>query len=228
VDTAPLIEPHLLLRDVPARGVFRPPVPDIRPDRMLRLQGYRAQSRIRPQIRAAAENAARVAQGCVTPVLHFRRVGIDGLSGPRLALADGSFLTCEAFARHLQGCSEVVVFVLTLGPALDARVVDLADGFDLLDALFLEAAGWLAVEGASKVFGDALRRWAAAHGRGVTLRMGPGYAYRVAGGETRWALEDQRALFQVFSGEQLPVRLLDSCAMQPKMSRSGLYGITTP
>ena len=58
-----------------------------------------------------------------------------------------------------------------------------------------------------------------------TQRMGPGYSYKVDGGLEMWSLEDQRQLFEVFEGVDLPVRLLESCAMLPKMSRSGLYGL---
>ncbi len=59
----------------------------------------------------------------------------------------------------------------------------------------------------------------------LTRRMGPGYSYKINGDETMWSLEQQHQLFEVFDGEDLPVRLLESCAMMPKMSRSGLYGL---
>ncbi len=50
-----------------------------------------------------------------------------------------------------------------------------------------------------------------------TRRLGPGYV--------DWPLEEQAALVALLDGAPLPVRLLDSCAMIPKKSRSGLYGL---
>jgi hypothetical protein len=40
-----------------------------------------------------------------------------------------------------------------------------------------------------------------------------------------WPLEEQPALFGLFGNAELPVSLMSSCAMSPKLSRSGLYGI---
>jgi len=38
-------------------------------------------------------------------------------------------------------------------------------------------------------------------------------------------LLEQKPLFELFSDTKLPVRLMESCAMYPKKSRSGLYGL---
>jgi hypothetical protein len=55
--------------------------------------------------------------------------------------------------------------------------------------------------------------------------MGPGYAYRVGSLQVDWPLEDQRELFTLLEGGPLPVTLMSSCAMFPKLSRSGLFGV---
>ena len=71
-----------------------------------------------------------------------------------------------------------------------------------------------------------LRAGAERDGWKMSLRMGPGYEYKLhnGGGRVRWDLEQQADLFQLFAGSPLPVELLSSCAMLPKMSRSGLFG----
>ncbi len=75
----------------------------------------------------------------------------------------------------------------------------------------------MAVERATRSFAQHL--WSEAQGEGcrLTRRLGPGYA--------DWAVDEQTALFGVFAGVALPVRLLESCAMIPKKSRSGVYGL---
>jgi hypothetical protein len=105
-------------------------------------------------------------------------------------------------------------------------VIDFIEKFDLLEALFLETAGWLSIEQTTRSFVAALHRWARLSGFRVSPRMGPGYEYHVDGRQVRWRLEDQGPLFSVFDSDPLPVRLLDSYAMLPKMSRSGLFGVS--
>src|SRR5437867_2759891 len=83
------------------------------------------------------------------------------------------------------------------------------------EALFLDAAGWLAVEEALRAFRGHLR--ALVHGPGVRLspRLGPGYL--------DWPLAEQALLFRLFDGETLPVALNEYCVMSPGKSISGSF-----
>jgi hypothetical protein len=213
------------LCDLALHGVYRPRPLQIRADRILRIQGYVAANKIRPAIREAAERCARRAIDLADPVLHYRRVPVTAIEEDRLFLESGATLSCVAFPKYLSGCQEVVIFVMTLGPAFDAAVIALSEEFDLLDALLLETAGWLCIEAATKSFADDLRTWARGQGLAVSLRMGPGYGYRLDGKKVSWSLDDQKPLFGLFGDAALPVQLLESCAMLPKMSRSGLFGL---
>jgi cobalamin-dependent methionine synthase I len=55
--------------------------------------------------------------------------------------------------------------------------------------------------------------------------MSPGYSYQLKSGPCEWSLDEQKALFDVFGEAKLPVKLMESCAMVPKMSRTGLYAL---
>jgi hypothetical protein len=94
-----------------------------------------------------------------------------------------------------------------------------------VEGLFLDSAGWLAVESVTRQFADRLKGESAYRGLRLTRRLGPGYSYRLEGGVVSWALDEQQVLFSALGHDPLPVSLLDSAAMQPKMSRSGLYGL---
>jgi hypothetical protein len=212
--------------DLPVCGVFHPPRIEPDANRMLRTQGYRNLGAVRPAIRRAAESCASLAAKLVAPSVHYRRAPIERIDGERIVLREGGGFSCAAFPKMLGDSQEVIVFVLTLGQPLDAATIELMEKFDLLEALFLETAGWLSIELATKSFVGALHRWARPSGFHLSSRMGPGYAYRVEGREARWRLEDQVPLFSLFDAVELPVRLLDSCAMLPKMSRSGLFGVS--
>ncbi len=184
---------------------------------ILRLQGYRDLSRIRPRVRQIATGMATRAETLIAPETTYKRVGIEACTPEALELETGTTFHSARFARVLAGCREVVVFVFTLGPGLDAEAERLAAEDEIVEALFLEAAGWIAVEKATKAFALYLVSMLRDEGLAPTRRLGPGYA--------DWPLEEQTGLFDVLAGAPLPVRLLESCAMIPKKSRSGLYGL---
>jgi hypothetical protein len=197
-------------------------------DSMLRVQGYGARGRPpRPVIVAAAEQAAIRASELAAPEARFVRVPIVLCSGASLVLSGGYTFSCPVFGQILAGCDEAIVFLLTLGPDLEAEVASCYAGSEALDAFFLDSAGWLLVEQASRQLRADLSRRLAAEGQATTVRLGPGYDYRDRDGEARarWNLDQQQELFRVFGDAVLPVTLLDSSAMVPRMSRSGLYGV---
>jgi len=115
------------------------------------------------------------------------------------------------------GCNRVVAFFLTAGEEFDKEAARLHAAGRILEVLFLESAGWLGIEAATKSFANCLRGWAHARGYALGARLAPGYG--------SWPLTDQKPLHSLFDGFSLSVRLLESCAMVPKMSRSGLYGL---
>lgn len=200
-----------------AHGRVAPAVTAISTTALLRMQGYRDLARVRPRIQKMAEAAAAAAHTLVTPVAHYRRARIAGCTAEALRLETGTVFHSGRFAASLAGCAEVVAFVLTLGPGLDDEVAALTGRDDPVGALFLETAGWLAIEGATKQL--AVHLWAGAGAEGLRLsrRLAPGYA--------DWPLAEQAPFFALFAGIDLPVRLLESSVMVPKKSRSGLYGL---
>jgi hypothetical protein len=201
----------------------RPPVVDYK--RILRIQGYSDFGRIRPAVVNAAEVAAHTAPPLCAPRVSCRHVAIMRLCGDTLDLAGDARLHCAAFARVLAGCTEALPFVLTLGPQLDARVLALTEAGDLLGALLLETAGWLCIEDATRQFTTHVRDAAAKRGERITSRLAPGCSYRIGDSTCLWSLEEQEKLFALFAGARLPVTLMESGAMLPKMSRSGMIGI---
>jgi hypothetical protein len=204
---------------------FSVPAVDVNADRVLRIHGYVQPDRVRPRVRAAAEQATRDACELARGRVGYRRLAIRSLQQGTLRLEDGSAFHCAAFERYLDGCRAVVVFVLTAGPAFDPRIVELMDGGQPVEGLFLDTAGWLAVESVTRQFSTALRKVLQPQGLGLTRRLGPGYSYRIGGSSVFWLLEAQHDLFSALGTDLAPARLLTSAAMQPKMSRSGIYGL---
>jgi hypothetical protein len=206
-------------------GIFKPGPPQFDPMKILRIHGYKNMEKIRPVIRKTAAEIAERAAGVMTPVIHFKRMAVAECSGEGLRLENGLAFTNPAFIRYLYEAREVVTVVITVGKGLDDEVIDFMDRFEPLEALFMETAGWLGIEWTTKKFVEFFNAGTKAEGRRLTMRMGPGYSYKVDGVEVMWSLDEQRQLFKTFDDVDLPVQLMESCAMFPKMSRSGLYGL---
>ena len=198
---------------------------DVRAERILRIQGYRDMERVRRPIRRAAEKAAEIACEIAEGDVGYRRVAIAACNGSSLALEGGERFECAAFERFLAQCESVLVFSMTAGAALDRRIDELMAADDPVVALMLDTAGWLAIESVTRQFSERLKAECEPAGLRLTRRMGPGYTYRVGRDMAPWGLEEQAGLFRVLGEEVSPVTVLESGAMLPKMSRSGLYGL---
>ncbi len=191
---------------------------------ILRIQGYRDLEKVRPTIKRTAASAARETENLISPRVYYREYDVHSCQGKLLELQDGTVFENEAFQRFLKGVDRIVVFILTMGRELDNAVVDYIDNDQLLNALFLETAGWLGIEASTRTLSIHLRTRAQKLGYRLSPRLGPGYSYKLDGRSVLWPLEQQLTLFKLFDKDPIDVELLDSCAMLPKISRSGIYG----
>ena len=204
---------------------FRPGSITIRTDTMLRIQGYRNLDRVRPIIKNTAGKMVQVFAQTIDAVVHYRQLPISKCTDGMLMLEGGTVFHCDAFSRYHAASEQVLVFVLTLGQVLDEATMDLAKQQQLLEQLFLHTAGWLGVEAVNRQFATHIKQQVFEQGYRLTRRMAPGYNFKKDGQDCPWALEDQKPLFALFDDTELPVSMLESCAMLPRMSRTGLYGL---
>lgn len=196
---------------------YDPPRPEISLKHVLRIQGYRDLSAVREDVRQIATVMTAKAAALCAPTARYRKVPVDSCDETSLRLATGTSFTADMFGSVLGHCGQVLPFILTLGEELDAEVGRMIEKGEIVEALFMETAGWLAIEQASRALAMHLQNEARKEGLCLTRRLGPGYK--------EWDLREQRPLFELFDDTDLPVRLLESCAMFPKKSRSGLYGL---
>lgn len=207
-------------------GVFVPRGIEIRIEPMLKIMGYRAGSPLRPAVRRMAERIAELGVSAIAPTVHHCRIGIERCDETGIRLNDGTTFSGPVFAKHLRDCREAIAFIMTLGARFESAQKNLSGGGDnLLEAIFLETAGWVAIEEATRIFTQHCRKAAFEDGLDLSRRLAPGYVFRVGDSKVDWRLEEQKEFFAIFKNFSLPVTLLESCAMIPKMSRTGLFGL---
>ncbi len=200
--------------------IFNPDDLRIQVAAILRIHGYARPDEAPLGVReAAVQSASRIGAFC-SPTVWYREVCVEQCSAGILTLDGGVILRCRDFAA-LAECQSVIVFVLTLGHALDREVRRHMQETELVEALFMETAAWLAVEQVTRAFVVSLRASLAQRGLVPTRRLAPGYA--------DWPVGEQELLLSFLGAKKsggIPVDVLSSGAMVPKMSRSGLYGLT--
>ena len=131
-------------------GIYAPQGIEIPAEHLLRIQGYRDMGLVREDVRGYAASMAERAKQLIRPQAHFRREAIELCRDGSLTLAAGTRFRSEELTKVLKDCEALFVFVLTLGPELDAESERLLWDEQVVEALFLETAGWIAVEQATR------------------------------------------------------------------------------
>ncbi len=199
------------------------PIPSI--DSVLKIQGYKDPSKVRAVIQKSAQHAIEAFIKATKPTVSYRIVDVNSVDEIAAVLGGGIRLQSPIFNQYLSNCHRAIVFALTVGSGIDDQTQKWMDEENLIEALFLESAAWMGIEDATKQFVLIVRNWAMKNGMRISRRLGPGYSYPIDGKQVQWDLTDQAPLFKLLDDDSIPVKLLESSAMLPKMSRSGLFGL---
>jgi len=190
----------------------------VRPEQVLSAH-YPDLAPVAAEVRATAAAMAVHALEMARPVGWLRQVAIRAVDSTRVELEGDAVLNSATLATLLRESSAVQLFVVTLGPQIDARVHQLFEAMDGLEGLFLDTAGWVVVQSAL----SAVRKRCAAKARGegyrLTRRIGPGYL--------DWPLEEQAIVFRALAGGDAlaPIEVLESGAILPEKTLTGLFGL---
>jgi len=157
--------------------------------------------------------------GLVEPYLTYEVRRLSEITENEISLEDGVSFRSRKIARTFRNCTHVVAFAATIGGEIEDRIEDLTKRNRLSDMYVLDAMGSVAVEDMVDQFQENVSERLKPEGWAVTLRFSPGYC--------DWNIREQPTLFRVFNHESIPIRLTESCLMQPRKSVSGLFGIKT-
>ncbi|MGH7754550.1 MAG: hypothetical protein ACREN5_17225, partial [Gemmatimonadales bacterium] len=152
---------------------FVPPRPRLKLEPILRFQRYRDLAQVAPAIRDVAEEMVRVAEKLADPQIVFTLRAVERVALDSLTVKGGVTFHGRCLGTHLGRAREVVCFVATLGPVLDERIDEMAQGDELLEAVFLDTAGWLAIEDALRAFRAHVADRARPRGLRLSPRLGP-------------------------------------------------------
>ena len=207
---------------------IRFPFPDLKIDSVLRAQGYRKNHKVRHIIRKASSESIKRLRDSATPQGFFFFEQIKKLNGNELKMNSEVEFDCPVFEDMLSGSTHLISFVLTLGKEVDEKICGYAgDTDEPLANLFLETTARLCLELVMRQARIRLTEFARINEMVLGKRMAPGYSYKekITNNRIMWDLSEQAKLFKMFRGFEIPVKLMESSTMIPRMSRSGIFGL---
>lgn len=190
---------------------------DIEVDDVLKIMGYRGERKAPKRIAAAAVDARERCLELIEPRIVYEVYDISDMKGGIVSL-DGSHFRGKVLQRVLTGSVRAVVFVATVGGALDDEIRRLTENGDTFSAVMLDTFGSVALGVTSvRFYEKILELEGTPGGYGLTPSFGPG--------ECRWDIREQRELFRLVNAGSIGVTLTETCLMIPKKSRSGIMGL---
>jgi hypothetical protein len=183
-------------------------------DELLRAQGSAAQ---RPAVRETAQWAIAEAQRLAEPAAVWALLPVRQVDGER-ARVGKAWLRVGPHADLLASARQVLVSVVTIGPALEAEVRRLIQEGSLLESFMLDSAGVLALAAVGNNLNRLAEALAAQREWGVSLGLAPGSL-------VGWPIHDQKALCSLLDLAAIGVTLNPSQVLVPHKSASRLVGL---
>ena len=192
---------------------------DLDKKRVYHTLGYSNGHKPKRSIESLVEEEIAEAYQLIRPSCFYQLMDVKGIRRPKVTLVNGSkmTLTSEVLSWALYPCRKAVIFVASIGPALEERVAQLMKEGQSGKAVVLDAVGSEATEKTVYHLQDRIRRIAKLDDAETTLRYSPGYC--------DWDISQQKLLFGAMDSAPIKVKLSDTCLMSPRKSVSGIIGL---
>lgn len=158
-----------------------------------------------------------VLQKLAAPALSYKVKKIEFIKDDTVHLEDGIGFKSPILAKVLEHCDTLILFIATIGSALEEEAARLNEDNRLTRAYILDRLGSLTAEHVVNDFYGNMKHHYAQKGYGVTLRFSPGYC--------DWPITEQRKLLHLVDAEMIGVTVNESCLMRPRKSVSGVFGL---
>jgi len=157
-----------------------------------------------------AEAVINEAEALLEPVAIYTVVDVIELDHQTVRFKDGEFKG-SLVQKSMAGAAQLYVVVCTIGKALEERVDQLM-AEDPVRAIALDGAGITALRKVSLTVEDIISK--------ETCELGLSLGMRAQPGQEGWPIEQQREVFKLLPGNEIGMRLTDSCLMLPRKSVS--------
>ena len=186
---------------------------------VLRRLGYPPKiEELNGQVKRIFEKEMKRAPALLEPKGVYRPLRVDSNKGGVLTFRDSPFtIRSSQVTQMLRESDPVVLFMVTIGSALEDEVKKRFDAEEMAEAVILDAIGSETVDAvADRMHRVVLKELAEERGLSVTPRFSPGYG--------DWPVTVQREFLDVCGGGLIGISVNESSLMLPRKSVSAVLG----
>ncbi len=176
---------------------------------VLRGQGIEPE-RASNRLLESAESVIDEAHSLIQPAGLYTIVKVNEFNHQKVIFEGGSF-EGSLVARAMAGAEHLNIAACTIGEPLESRVQEMMSE-NPVRAVALDGAGIAAIRKTAQTVEDIISKEACEIDSSLGMRAQPG--------QEGWPIEQQRQLFSVLPGDEIGIRLTESCLMIPRKSVS--------
>lgn len=186
---------------------------------LLRREGIKEYSRLRPEIRDVIKGLlVEVRRGrLVQPAIAYEVYSITKMESRRLHLDGEAILNGPMLPAALPGARELAVVVCTIGPELEQKVTDYSEEGEPLRSLLLDGIGSAAVDSLVREAVKLIAQEASSRGLEASSPLGPGMP--------GFPISEQWQMLNLVRSDEIGVSLTTTATMVPRKSVSMVMGI---
>ena len=158
----------------------------------------------------SAESVLEEAQSLLKPAALYTVVKVTDFDHQNLSF-EGGYFEGPLIAKALAGADHLNIAACTIGEDLENQVKEMMDD-DPIKAVALDGAGIAAIRKVSQTVEDIISKEACELETNLGMRAQPG--------QEGWPIEQQRVVFSILPGDEIGIRLTETCLMIPRKSVS--------
>ena len=191
----------------------------LRSKQLLRREGIKEYSRLRPEIRDVIKGLLVEVrrERLVQPAIAYEAYSIARVESDRLHLDGGATLNGPMLPAALPGARELVVAVCTIGPDLEQRGSAYSEQREPLRGLLLDGIGSAAVDSLVRETAKLMAQEASSRGLEASSPLAPGMP--------GFPILEQWQMMNLVPADEIGVSLTQTATMVPRKSVSMVIGI---
>jgi hypothetical protein len=186
---------------------------------VLRRQGFRGHSKIRPEIKSLILELLATVESAhlLEPAVVYEYYQVTGMSPSQVSLEGGKAIQGTLLATIFPEAKRLAILVCTIGPRLEKQVTDYSKSGETLRGMILDGIGSAAVDMLAPEVCRLIASEALSHGYQTSSPVSPGWP--------GFPITEQWNLFKLVDTQEIGVSLTPSGIMVPRKSVSMVIGI---
>jgi len=186
----------------------------LKTEEVLRRQGFRGHSKIRPEIKSLILELLATVKNAhlLEPAAAYEYYKVTGMSPNQVSLEGDKAINSSLLSAIFPETKELAVLVCTIGPKLEKQATDYSKSGEALRGMILDGIGSAAMDMLAPEACRLIASESSSHGHQTSSPVSPGWP--------GFPLTEQWNLFELVNTQEIGVSLTPSGIMVPRKSVS--------